>query len=598
MNRLLIYKWSDLPRLAGVALLYGLLARVMLDFFSSNGTVSVVWPSGGLAFAALLIGGKKYWPAIFAGSFASDIGGNPVLVSAAIASGSAIGALAGVWLLTLKNRFDPALTSPSDYLCLGCAGAVYAGVDALAGCATLWLSGSLARQDVALGIWHWWRGDTLGILIMAPLILVWREWPRNWLAGPKRVAETIACFGLAFLMGQIVFLGWLNSGDSPIGYLMLVFVIWSAVRFGCHGVTLVIFMMATQALLGAIQGVGFFGADFAQTRMTNFWLYMFELTVVGMTLALSNKNRKRAEANYRLLAKVFESGSEAFMITDANNNFLAVNDAFTHITGYTKQEVIGKNPETLAAGTNSMEFYAHLWRDVFATGHWHGEMMDRRKSGEIYPRWMSVNAITDEQGNATHYIGSFIDISERRSVEKRMHHMAHHDVLTGLPNRTLFNDRLLQALISAKRNNARIALMFIDFDAFKPINDTLGHATGDLLLKEAAVRMQHCVRESDTIARIGGDEFIVLLQPIETETDAMTVAEKLCNTLKQPFELDNQGLSISASIGVAIYPENGIHELQLYRNADTAMYYAKKQGGNNVRLYQPMMQEYAAKPAV
>ena len=299
--------------------------------------------------------------------------------------------------------------------------------------------------------------------------------------------------------------------------------------------------------------------------------------------------RKKAEENLRLLAKVFECGSEAFLITDADNNILTVNNAFTHITGYTKEDVVGKNPKIMASGTNSMEFYANLWRSIFATGHWHGEIVDRRKSGEIYPKWMSINTINDGQGNTTHYIGSFLDISERKNVEERMHHLAHYDVLTDLPNRTLFNDRLQQALVTAKRDKAYMALMFIDLDEFKPVNDTLGHNVGDLLLKAAAKRIQGCLRESDTAARIGGDEFIVLLPVIEERNDAMIVAEKICNTLNQPFELAGHCLHVSASIGVALYPEHGHNELQLYGNADAAMYHAKKNGRNNVQHYLPGM---------
>ena len=305
--------------------------------------------------------------------------------------------------------------------------------------------------------------------------------------------------------------------------------------------------------------------------------------------------RKKAEKSIQLLAKVFESASEALLITDANNTILTVNDAFTRITGYAKEDVIGKNPKVMSSGTNSLEFYANLWKSVFAIGHWHGEIVDRRKSGELYPKWMSINTINDAQGNTTHYIGSFYDISERKNVEERMRHLAHYDVLTDLPNRALFNDRLQQALVTAKRDKAHMALMFIDLDEFKPNNDTLGHAVGDLLLKEAAKCIQGCLRESDTAARIGGDEFVVLLPTIEGEKDTMMVAKKICNTLSQPFEVAGHILHVSASIGVALYPEHGSNELQLCRNADAAMYHAKKNGRNNVQHYQPGMQECCVK---
>lgn len=301
--------------------------------------------------------------------------------------------------------------------------------------------------------------------------------------------------------------------------------------------------------------------------------------------------RSARERIARLATTVFNTMDEAVMVVDADNRIITVNPAFAAITGYSADEVIGKNPHILASGKHPPEFYQEMWETLAATGSWQGEIWNRRKSGELYVEWISIKQVRDGKGNLTHHVAVFSDISKRKVAEERMHHLAHYDVLTDLPNRTLFRDRLQQAFAAAKRDKTRMALMFIDLDEFKPINDTHGHNVGDMLLKEVATRIQDCMRGTDTVARIGGDEFIVLLPSIEAEQDAMVVAEKIRHALNQPFELAGESLRISSSTGIAVYPEHGSEEKLLVKNADTAMYYAKESGRNNVQFYRPEMQE-------
>lgn len=310
--------------------------------------------------------------------------------------------------------------------------------------------------------------------------------------------------------------------------------------------------------------------------------------------------RKRAEEGLRLAATVVKTVDEAVMVTDVNNLIISVNPAFTAITGYLPEDVIGKNPSVLASGKHSKEFYKEMWETLLKTGGWRGEIWDKHKSGTIYVKGISIRMVRDDHGQLTHYVAVFSDISERKAVEERMQHLAHYDVLTDLPNRTLFSESLRQEIARAKReqqdkrdkvNKKRMALMFLDLDKFKPINDTLGHAIGDLLLKEVATRLLSCARESDIVSRLGGDEFVVLLPSVETEQDAMRVADKILHSLDQPFELAGHILRISASIGLVLYPEHGIDELTLTKNADIAMYYAKASGRNNVKLFRMAMLE-------
>ena len=296
-------------------------------------------------------------------------------------------------------------------------------------------------------------------------------------------------------------------------------------------------------------------------------------------------DRKAAEESKLLAATVFDILDEAVMVTNADNKIIAINPAFTTITGFTLDEVLGKNPHMLSSNSQKLGFYQKMWKTLIATGSWDGEIVNRRKSGELYVEWASIKLVKDSTGKITHHVAAFSDISERKATEEHVRHLAHYDILTNLPNRSLFTDRLQQALGKAKRDKSHMALMFLDLDKFKQINDTLGHDVGDQLLKEVAKRIQECVRESDTAARLGGDEFIVLLPQIEAERDVMVVAEKILTALNAPFELAGHSMNISASIGVAVYPEHGSDEKMLIKNADIAMYRAKVSGGSSKVLF-------------
>ncbi len=321
------------------------------------------------------------------------------------------------------------------------------------------------------------------------------------------------------------------------------------------------------------------------------------LLVHGRALALQTAHRMNRELierekGLRLAATVFKTVDEAVMVTSPDNRIIAVNPSFTRITGYSADEVIGRNPRMLSSGKHPPEFFREMLERLTATGCWQGEIWNRRKNGELFIEWLSINLVYDEEkGHPTHHVAVFSDISERKAAEERIQHMAHYDLLTNLPNRALLIDRLQQALAKARRDKAHMALMFLDLDKFKPVNDALGHHVGDLLLKEVAKRLQYCVRGSDTVSRMGGDEFVVLLPTVEETQDAMIVAEKILHSLNQTFELAGHDLHISSSIGVAVYPEHGSDEEMLLKNADTAMYLAKECGRNNVQIYHPVMQE-------
>ena len=301
------------------------------------------------------------------------------------------------------------------------------------------------------------------------------------------------------------------------------------------------------------------------------------LGVIGISSDITE--RKKAEEAQLLAAMVFKTVDEAIIVTDPKNDILAVNPAFTVITGYSEEEVVGRNPHVLSSGLHGDDFYRAMRDKLTAQGSWSGEIHNRRKNGEIYVEWLSIHQVRDRDGNLTHHVALFSDISERKMAESQIFHLAHYDILINLPNRSLFSDRLQQAIAQSRRENEQFALMFIDLDKFKEVNDTLGHHAGDMLLAETARRLEQCIRESDTAGRMGGDEFVVLLQNIETGNDAVEVGKKILHALNAPFEFDGQSVTISSSIGIAVYPHHGEDIETLLRHADAVMYQAKTRGG-------------------
>lgn len=302
------------------------------------------------------------------------------------------------------------------------------------------------------------------------------------------------------------------------------------------------------------------------------------------------ENRKATE-ELHLAANVFESSIEGIVITDPNGTIEKVNRAFTEITGYTEEEALGQNPRLLKSDRHDAAFYAGMWQSLAQEGKWQGEVWNRRKNGEVYPQWLTITAIRDTKRRLTHYAGVFHDMTAIKIHEERLRYQANHDALTALPNRLLFRERLGLAMGYAQRHEAKLALLFLDLDNFKRINDSLGHTVGDLLLKEVAVRLKHCVREKDTVARHGGDEFIVLLEGVEHEDDAVYAARRITQAIEPPFVVQDHQLYLSASIGIAYYPEDGVDHETLIRNADTAMYRAKEEGRNTFQVFTPSMSQ-------
>ncbi len=304
------------------------------------------------------------------------------------------------------------------------------------------------------------------------------------------------------------------------------------------------------------------------------------------------------EEALRISEVVFET-NEAIMITDAHANIIRVNQAFLDTTGYNSIEVIGRNPRMMNSGRHDKAFYIEMWQQLLHTGLWSGEILDKRKNGEIYPKLAKITAVKNEQQQTTHYVAVFSDLSERKRSEEEIRHLAFYDALTNLPNRHLFLDRFRAALSNASRLNNFGAILFIDLDRFKIINDTLGHDYGDLVLIEVAARLKSCVREMDTVARLGDDEFVVMIENVsENEDDTSRkvglVAEKIRALLASPYHFNGNRYLSSTSIGVSLYGGNEKSVDVLLQHADMAMYQAKSAGRNSIRFFDPVMQNKVA----
>lgn len=336
--------------------------------------------------------------------------------------------------------------------------------------------------------------------------------------------------------------------------------------------------------------------DHQQQRSTAYRFFLLLATLFMLAYAAFAFMRLREKSrSLQLSASVIKHAHESIMITDIQGNIVDVNPAFTKVSGYAREDVLGRNPRLLQSGRHDSDFYAEIWQSLKSTGRWNGEIWNQRKSGEIFPEWLSITTVTNEDGEVTHYVGSGTDITERKQSEADIHNLSFYDPLTQLPNRRMLMDHLYQTLVIGSGSFAHGALLFVGLDNFKVINETRGHGVGDLLLLRVASRLKTCVGESDTIVRLGGDEFVVLLENLDSELEqarvqARMVAEKILDAASQPYSLLGHEYHTTSSIGVCTFREHELSVDDLLRRADTAMYQAKQSGRNMLRFFEPTMQ--------
>lgn len=310
-----------------------------------------------------------------------------------------------------------------------------------------------------------------------------------------------------------------------------------------------------------------------------------ELQAINHSLQNEIKTRLKTEEQLHLSAEIIENSREGIIVTDAEGTIMSVNPAFTEITQFSSKEAVGKNISILKSDKHSENFFAVMWKSLKENGHWQGEIWNRRKNGEIYPQFTSMSAIVGADGEIKQYTGLFQDITEAKKHQAEISRKAYHDQLTGLPNRFLLQDRLAHAIAIKYRDGKKMALLFIDLDGFKEVNDNFGHDAGDALLKNVAAKLLDVMRSEDTVSRLGGDEFIILVEDVRDLENLKIVAQKAISSIREPFSFQGQEMVIGASMGISIFPSDGLDIESLIKKADLAMYDAKKNGKNNFRFY-------------
>lgn len=572
-------------------LVYGILyfasAYLGLQLATVEGIISPVWFAAGFALAGVLLHGFQILPGIWLGSAAALLLNDvPPVSSAIMAFGPMLGALVGLYLLRPIAPTHKLLTNTRNFLYLLLFGvAISPLVSASIGVSTLYFSQLIDIDQILDSCITWWVGDATGVILITPFILAWRTQPRCDLS--RRRKEIVALLLTSILVCLLVFGNLLPERfqSYPISYLPFTVLAWTVLRFRHRSTTAILLLIAGFALVGTFLGYGPFIQQNSNDTLVLLQIYVVTLSATVLAVKSILSERQLAMNRLALAGRVITHSPDGIIVTDPQGIILSANPAFFRNTGFTKQEISGQSIRKLTSVHHSADFFTSIWKQLRSTGHWEGEIWNRNSKGEILPQWLNINAIRDASGNITHYLGLYSDVSRQKHVQERIHRLAYYDALTGLPNRQLFTDRLNQALKYSGRHNSRLALFFLDLDRFKNINDTLGHSIGDKVLQMTAERLTKCVRQTDTLARIGGDEFTIIIQDVNEDFDAILVAEKVVNAFREPLLVDDHELYITPSIGISLFPDDGNNSEELIKHADTAMYRAKELGGNGFQFF-------------
>lgn len=573
-------------RLLGVTAVIFALVSLLLHSPVHGTHINMGGRGFGFAFALLLFAGPRLWPGVVAGTAAAYLfAGQGILLALATGLGNGLATALAIDMLE-KRDFDRSLSRLKDYRMLLIYGAFIApGISAACGTFLPLLPGATTPGNPLDTYAEWWLGDSMGLLNAAPALLIWfgnmRKLPRS-----RYMFEFAGLLLISTLIAAVIFSERTSYGllvDTIPSLMLMALIVWAAISFGRHVTSLLIVVFFSLVLVSIRHNVGMFADEQHHATLLSLWLFIALFSMVGMTLAIVLHQLRQTQTELHLAAQVFANCHEGIVIVDAQNRIVSVNAAFTDITGYTAAEAVGQSSELLRHSRRGQA--QHIASQLSESGHWKGETWNRRKDGSSFPAQVSISRVHDGQGNVENYISIFSDITARKASEERTRHLAQYDFLTDLPNLALLLDRLSHELASAKRYNTRFAVMFIDLDHFKPVNDTHGHDVGDSLLCEVARRLKENVRTSDTVSRQGGDEFIILAPNLADTEQVAQFAQKLLLILAEPYRIAGHELRITPSIGIAIYPHDGEDIDSLIKNADTAMYRAKSSGRNNLQCY-------------
>lgn len=576
-----------------VALAYYVGGRLGLAAPSFGNSITLIWVPTGIAVAALLQWGARMWPAIGLSAFCVNlaIGLSPSM-AVLIAIGNTLGPLWSMWLLNAAG-FDRNFSHRKDIVLLIAAAASGMLVSASGGVTTLWLNDALGGNDVWLAWRTWWLGDTVGVLIaMPPLITVSRKTLPEITQKP---VEALFFTAFMILLNWFIFLS--PFGRYTISFAPVPIVIWAAMRFGITGASTTVLISSILAAWGTATGHGPFSLSARGEALLILWAYITTLVIVSLVITALLAESRRTAAQLKLHSQILHNMHEGVQLTRVDDSVIVYsNPTFDAMFGYAPGELIGAHVSTLNAGreTEQRKKTAEINRALFSSGAWCGEIQNAKKDGT--PFWCLANISTfDHPTLGPVWVSVHTDITQRKEAEEKIHFLAFYDPLTQLPNRRLLLERLRHMAASGKRNQHHAALLFIDLDHFKTLNDSKGHNTGDLLLIEVANRLKACVREGDTVARLGGDEFVVVLPALSQQIEqaarhVSAVAEKIRAAMVRPYLLEDYEYHCSSSIGIDLFREREVDVTEVFKRADVAMYRAKAQGRNAACFYDATLQ--------
>ena len=575
----------SLATLAALTVVYFAAGKLGLSLAFLNSSASPVWPATGIALAALLVFGYRAWPAILVGAFLVNLTTTGfVPTSIAIAFGNAGEAVAGAYLV---NRFAGGLhafdRARDIFKFTFLAALLSTMVSATVGVASLEIGG-LATSRVVGSVWlTWWLGDMAGALVTAPVLLLWASMPRTrWRKG--RAPEAVLLLVSLIVVAAFVF-GGLSPSETknyPLEFLCIPLLVWAAFRFGQREAATASVLVAAIAIWGTFKGLGPFSRESPNESLLLLQAFLAVVAVTTTALAAVVAERRRVQESLSLLESAVDSAVEGIVILMPDGSrgmprITFVNEGFCRITGLAASKLVGETLAELPGIEDDPETAAALRRALYGGGRFERDgMRTRRPDGSECVFELQLTPAPEGATRPTHWIGILRDVTERVAHLEALEQQALFDFLTGLPNRMLLRDRLEQAIRNAGRENAPLALFVMDLDRFKDINDTFGHQFGDLLLKEFGLRLRAVLRTVDTVARLGGDEFAILLPTAGDVAGASLMAEKVLAALEKPFQIEGQSLEVSASIGIALCPQDGDDWTTLLRCADVAMYAAKQ----------------------
>ena len=578
----------------GVALLYFSSAKLGLLLSLMGNTVTLFWPPSGISLAALLLFGVRIWPAVLLAALLANMGSG-IVVASEISINNTLEGLLGVFLLRRFVSFNLSLIAVKDIFILLAVAASASLLGALNGTLLLVLNGAMPWSAYPVSVLYWWMGDALGIILFTPLLLAWvRHKPlsRTTVAQREQAAYFVTFLALCLVVFSDLGLLLFNTRVGP--FVLLPVIIWSALRFNMRLTLLGVALVFLFTMLGMVRGSGVFAPVTAES-IREMWIYNLVMAVTGLlvtvttyqrgviqrSLQVSQENFNRAQSLAKIGSWTLEMPGNSMLWSDELYRMLGVSSgipgSYELFLGYVHPD----DREAVNAG----------WQSVLRNESY---KLEHRLVVDGKIKWVRQRAQMrfDKSDCLIFAIGTIQDVTLRKLAESNIHLLAYFDVLTGLPNRTLLRDRMEQMLAAAHRDRHQFALLVLDLDRFKYVNDSMGHPVGDKLLQAVAQQMLKCVREGDTVARIGGDEFVFLLR--ETDADgAVHMADKLLQLLSVPYDVDGLQITPHASIGISIYPDNADDVDTLLKTADVAMYRAKDEGRNNFQFFAPEMNAHA-----